>query len=590
MAELDRALADLDPVTNIANFWFTGAPLAGSVLKRFTGETLANELTPAKLISTAANLTDLAVANVITITEPTTLIFQAEIVSTVEFVIEATGSLSIQSLGNLGWYKWGGTGALFSGSGTVILGESFDITSTSTGTLFDLTLVPFARVDMCIAIIDGFDDLGMIDEGTFLSDFTFFTNWGIGLKLRNMVLITTKNMAAALGSTSETFIEILNTKIISRTIEPKYLFENSTFSLLGTSCALRFDPDINSDVNVSIVNGKVSVDGGGSNEGRLFNTEGDTGTFTAVNDAAIAATNVDSVVPISGHARFGFAVGPTLFVGQEVVLSTFAVNPNYNGTFIVTAVGTGYFEVSSIEFGSDETGSFLSDSITVTDTGTTLVDGDTLLLDTDAATDYDGGGTVYNQLTNSFQVNMLYSGVTKTGTWDTGGLDQTDPRVVAINQRELPDSEKLAFVVVNGNTVANGAIVTGVYTDLVFGTVGNALVAGPTMERFKLIDEVKGILEYTGTEPFKGLITFDFTVTSTGGLVPFTFIWEIDTGSGFGDLPVVVEGRVNVGSDASSVTKSYPLKIRRGDKIRPQITRNSGVSGITISFATINVL
>ena len=34
------------------------------------------------------------------------------------------------------------------------------------------------------------------------------------------------------------------------------------------------------------------------------------------------------------------------------------------------------FEVDYIAFGTDETGSFLSNSITVTDTGTTLVDGD----------------------------------------------------------------------------------------------------------------------------------------------------------------------------------------------------------------------
>lgn len=66
---------------------------------------------------------------------------------------------------------------------------------------------------------------------------------------------------------------------------------------------------------------------------------------------------IDSVTDSGGTARFNFASGPTLTVGQQVKNSGFVTNTAYNGTHFVTATdGTTYYEVTGITFGTNETG------------------------------------------------------------------------------------------------------------------------------------------------------------------------------------------------------------------------------------------
>lgn len=67
---------------------------------------------------------------------------------------------------------------------------------------------------------------------------------------------------------------------------------------------------------------------------------------------------IDSVTDSGGTARFNFASGPTLVVGQQVVNTGFITNTAYNGTHTVSATdGTTYFEVTGVSFGTNETGS-----------------------------------------------------------------------------------------------------------------------------------------------------------------------------------------------------------------------------------------
>ena len=122
---------------------------------------------------------------------------------------------------------------------------------------------------------------------------------------------------------------------------------------------------------------------------------------------------------------------------------------------------------------------------------------------------------------------------------------------------------------------------------MVFGTGAGGIIGGSTGERWKIINAITGIYEYTGNKPFDGYISFDFTVLSSGGAQDFRFKWLKDTGSGFVDLDDNVEALVNVGSGAQSVTKTFPLMASKGDQIKPQITRNSGASGVTTTYATM---
>jgi len=88
---------------------------------------------------------------------------------------------------------------------------------------------------------------------------------------------------------------------------------------------------------------------------------------------------------------------------------------------------------------------------------------------------------------------------------------------------------------------------------------------------------------YTIADVAAGVITLigsDTLVNESSG--PTVTITALET-----DLPDNVEVLVAVGSDAQSVTKTFPLKANPGDQFRPQITRNSGTSGITTTYATI---
>lgn len=624
-------------------------------------------------INTADEFEVLATAGTITITSDTAIILNIDVVTTTIFSIEGDADLTFSST-NRNNYIYLGTGTAFTLSGdagAALTVRDMNLIAASTGTWFDVTGGialdgTGTRVDLYnMLIFGGF--LGTFQRGSgipngpsfFANDSTIANRLGgftVSDTFVSMGDIALANFGA--GTSSAPFIDVSTTTVQAQ----PYLFHDFVANFRSGESFIRVDAGLNdaSAVTIRGIQADLLDDAGG-----LFDTSGATGTFTVVADAAVAATAITSVSNVTDDiARFNFTVGPTMFVNQEVVISGFTTNTIYNQTALITATGVGFFEVDYIAFGTTETGSFLSNSVTMTDTGTSLVDGDTINLETDDSTDHFGGAVVYNQLTNTFQVNETFT-ATQTGTWSQEGLDQTDTLVLADLNPQFSSSKYIATAFVNDNSQSNSTIINNQFTDIDFGTVGTALIAGSTMERWKLINEVTGVFEYTGREPFSGYITFDFTVTSSGGTVDFRFKWErssnavvsnsfisfvnsnpdeifdnangfltagfqaddtivisgsasnnktvtaasvtagkitligsdtlVDETSGaavtltatFEDLPDNVEALVAVGSDAQSVTKTFPLNAQTGDQIRPRITRNSGSSGITTSYATI---
>lgn len=528
-------------------------------------------------IETAADLDALASVGVITFSQTTTLVIQGPITTPNRFVIDG-GTLKFFASDFSATLTYSGTDTFISGTGGIRT-EATDLVASSTGTLFDMTNptgINNRAVNLRGTALVGWTSMGSIEDFAAL----VLANVGFASVIDGIDLINTNIQTSGVGfigaapSNLGAFFRFTGTSALSLDMT---LIQAA---LPSGAKILRIDPAIGADSSISISNNSIL-------SGELFDvTGGTTGTFTAVADAVVSAESITSVTDSSGVARFNFTAPPTLFVNQEVVISTFITNTSYNGTFLITATGANFFEVSSIAFGSDETGSFLSNSITLTETSTTLIDGDTIVIKTDMATDYDGGAIVYNQITNSFQINRTFT-TTHTGVWDTSGIDQTDPRVLAANNPGFIDSKYIATAFVNDNVEANGAIVNNTFTDMVFGTGGSALIEGSNIERWKLIDELNGTFEYTGNEPFDGYITFDFTFLSSGGSQDFRNKWLRDVGAGFVDLPDDVESLVNVGSDAQSITKTFPLMAVKGDQIKPQITREAGSSGITTAYATI---
>ena len=292
-------------------------------------------------------------------------------------------------------------------------------------------------------------------------------------------------------------------KVVSSNITAPHTFSGTVGISRGSDSLLRIDP--------GNLGGRLVVSNS-SFTGSLFNTSGGiTGTFTIVNDASILNESINSVTDASGVAQFNHSAGQgEVFVGQEVTTAMLGGNPTYNGIFLVTAAGAGFFRIASIAFVGNDSGGFSSDSITLTDTATVLNDGDTLVIDTDLATDYDGGAVVYNKQTNTFQINRLFVG-TKTGTWDTAGLNQRDPRVLANANPGFLDSEYIGFASVNGNINAT-TITDGVYAPIVV----TGMIENLATERFKLIDADAGIFEYIGIEPKTLMISATPSHVKTG--------------------------------------------------------------------------
>ncbi len=65
---------------------------------------------------------------------------------------------------------------------------------------------------------------------------------------------------------------------------------------------------------------------------------------------------IDSVTDSGGVARFNYSMGTPIVTGETVNIKGFVVNTAYNVSSVVTADGSGYFEIASVTFGTDEPG------------------------------------------------------------------------------------------------------------------------------------------------------------------------------------------------------------------------------------------
>jgi len=544
-------------------------------------------------INTLEDLEALATADVITVTGVLVLKFRTAVTTPIRYVNSGTAAdLKLIDDAETSTYVYTGTDPFFTAAaGGDIDIQNMEFVAATPGTvLFDYKGILNGLVVDFISI-SGFStfinfDLGTIarlptgiDGPAVVIDNLVWANSTAGLILDTCsdIVITSGTWVQTGAGVGGPVYDIRNSS--QRTSD--VTINRVTGNLAAGETLVRFDPATQgfgrNIVRANIINTTAGVG--------LFDTSGTTGTFTAVADNSIGATAITSVTDNGGVAVFNHA-GTSPLLGSTVTISGFTTNTDYNQTGIVTLTTATTFEVDFIAFGTDETGSYLVDGVTVTSTSHGLSAATALTLDTTAATDYDGGFLIYNVQTNSFDVAAVFT-VTQAGTFSTEGLDQSNPFVLASDNPDSIASHYIATAFVNDNSTANGAIVNNTFTAMVFGTGGSALIEGTTIERWKLIDDVAGIFEYTGNEPFDDAIEFDFTVSSSGGTVDFRFKWEIDTGSGFGDLPDPVEALVAVGSDAQSITKKFPLAAVKGDQIRPRITRNSGTSGITTSYATI---
>lgn len=362
-----------------------------------------------------------------------------------------------------------------------------------------------------------------------------------------------------------------------------YLFVLGTAFKQSTEPLLYIDPALDITSRVLITNtylGKLNSD----NQELFDTTEDNTNSITSISNSSLSGIVISSVVSgNNGFARFNFT-GPTVYTGQKVNITS--TNYNTSLSTISATDNTSWFEVAPLAYSVNDTGTFSSDSITITTPSTgTLSDGNSVILYTNNGGGYDVGSLVYNVSPTTFQMNEEYTNTT-TGTWTTKSLDKTNINVITTNNSGNTDSKSIAFAYVNNNTTTTTLAAP---TDLLFGTAGNALIAGSNTERFRLINDVNGEIEYIGLEPFQGFLIFNLSASGQGGsFSTYTFNFQIDTGGGFNNLEDNVISTLEVSNDVGSVSCYVPLVMKRGDKVKPQLL--SATKTLTVKSFKITII
>jgi hypothetical protein len=424
----------------------------------------------------------------------------------------------------------------------------------------------------------GFSNIGTIrDAGIVDVDALLVSPYlGSGLKLINVIDTIFTDTIFNTPISGLTCIEISG-------IVEGHDYTRTVVTLPAGTAIFRIDPGIPDDGRVIITRTNASTGV------LLFDTTGVSGSFTAVADAAIASTAITSVsegTERSGGsgfvARFNFSGGGDIFKGQQVELSGFSSSA-YNATGIITetdagdfSAGTAWFEIFQILEQGDETGVFESNVVTITlqNVGTMLTSGDTVTVDTFFATDYDGGTVMFNVLTDSFGCNRAFTS-TQTGAIDSGGLDHTDPRILASDNPDFADSRYIVCGFVNNNLATMSTLTADEYNPMNFttGTGDNAFKASGSVERWKLIDQATGTFIYFGNEPFDGDINFSITLAKTSGSnVDYDLAISNSTDDGTSFTPLEAITSINIGNNATKATSLViSLTAAKGDLIRPEI-------------------
>jgi len=153
------------------------------------------------------------------------------------------------------------------------------------------------------------------------------------------------------GSANIKFAIGFNTAVILVPGGNIYTLSNSsvsvTISSVGTDSGIA---KFNYSGDAITLPGTVTITGFTTNT--AYNVSDTSVTST---ESAISSTTIDSVSDSSGIASFNHT-GTSPSLGASVTISGYTTNTDYNVTGLVTATASTSFEISSISFGTDETG------------------------------------------------------------------------------------------------------------------------------------------------------------------------------------------------------------------------------------------
>jgi hypothetical protein len=323
---------------------------------------------------------------------------------------------------------------------------------------------------------------------------------------------------------------------------------------------------------------------------------GVTGNITAIVDASMGTTSITSVEDSPDNpdvARFHYT-GAAVFKFQKVSIIDFVTNTGYNITGILTKVGSGYFEISKIAWGSDEAvGTFTSASVIMTSATHGRSDGEGVQIKDSIR--HDGGTYLYNAAAdvNEFQVNIPFDTATETATWDTSSLDQTDPRVTSVPGNTGLDP---SFTIGSFTVTDNMALMdfTGIpvspldgsndasFIDFVFD-VSTPAIIGTNAELFKLINPLNGEMKYLGQTRFKGTLKASISsVRPSGATVVYLFRAIVN---GIDGAPISNEIKTTINNTGQ--IKDFVIDPGQTFKLQGANTQNT--LGLRIRYLNVSV-
>ena len=665
LGETAKFVGNRDPDGNVtasggAEYYRDSADTSGTYESReaTTGTTwFKRAVNPSRIIeiNTAAEFEALASGGIVTVTSNIALDMKVNVITSTRFVLSGASALLHLIGGDRGevGFTYTGTGTFISGTGSFRAEQGIVFTSGSTGTFLGLTGTAVQQLVMKNIGFTAWTALGSYTGGS-------------------IVFIIDVPLIATASYTGMTFIDcpvvgVFNFATFGFPIAAVLFTLDSKVQTAATFAAIPVTQQATGSVLDFPTNTKntslIAVDRiDTATVGSVFKSK--TGTDATINSVADGTIANGTITAQADNSAGGttHSSTTTYFENEEITITG---TTSYNGSFQIFNVVAGVsFDTITTFVANDATGTVATVRLTITLAGGHgIVAGDDLKII--ATNFYNGFETALNVATNDLTVNGTFVS-TNTGSIERNlSLDQTDKRILATRNPGVADSKSIACTHVNDNSTANGTIINNVFTDMVFGTAASALISSSTMQRWKLVSELNGTFEFIDNFPFDGLITFDFTVTSSGGTVNFRFKWVksisatitastiafvdsnpdtiTDSGNGFltagfkaedtiivsgsasnninatiasvvagtitlvasdaltveaagatvtinglfGNLDDPVESLVAVGSDAQSVTKTFPLGVATGIQIKPQITRDSGTSAVTTSFATI---
>jgi len=531
-------------------------------------------------INTPEEFEALASGGIITVSGDLTLIFNILVTTSTEFV-NSGGTLHLTGLDQVDvGINFTGTGDWYSGSGNLRISGEIDLISSSTGTLLAVT---GGLVDINRATLSGWDSLGSFSGFAFVLRFINMNTNSAGFTLTDCGIISVFNVAHVGPSGMAGPMFTVNTKNPLSIMS----FSEIKHNVDSTGSVFDLKSTIDFDIDLIDINHVAALEVPANTPAPIFKQTAF--PVITISSVIIQTPGSGTITSESDNGAGGTTITHPLSTFSNGEIVTITGTTNYNGTFqIFNVVPITAFDIIRVFVGDDgAVGSISSERIAfIVPGGHGVTSGQSIKV---------LGTNFYNDFYTALLVGTTIISVsgtfisTNTGTMERDlSLDETDFRVNAKDCVGIADSIVLASAFVNNNATAVGAITNLDFTDLVFGTVGVALIASPSMAKWRMIDELNGTFELITNIKFDGWITFDFTMESSGAIIGFRFKFVIDRGAGFVDLDDPVEGLVDVGSDAQNITKTIPLKAVKGDLIKPQITRNTGGSGITITHATIN--